>query len=95
MLYRRGMIRLDEPVALSNEEVFYLLKDLCVRLGFCLPPDKQKEIESNPPSDIDDFTCAVFVAEGMDPATAGRRLYRGVRALVAAAFERAAGRHEG
>jgi hypothetical protein len=94
MVHHRGKIRPDEPVVLSNVEASYLLGDLCARLDFCLPPDKQKELEPNPPSDIDDFTSAVSVAEGLDPETAPRQIYRQVRDLVAAAFDRTASRNE-
>ena len=44
-----------------------LLYDLCVDLGFCLPPDDQQRLRESPPQDPDSFTDAVFEAEGMDP----------------------------
>ena len=80
---------------LSYEEAAWLLNDLCVRLGFCLPPKEIERLEANPPSDIDGFTRAVFVAEGMNPDTAERKIYRQVRHIVAAAFERAASSKRG
>ena len=45
-----------------------LLYELCVDLGFCLPPAGQQRLESNPPADVDEFTEAVFREEGMDPS---------------------------
>lgn len=52
-------------------EVQSLLDDLCVGLGFCLPPGDQQRLRAAPPHDAKAFADAVFVAEGMDP-----RLYR-------------------
>ena len=74
---------------LSPLQVAYLLKDLS-HLGFCLPPKIAAKLEANPPRELEAFTHAVFEAEGMDPDMADRPLNRQVRAVVAAAFERAA-----
>ena len=55
-----------------------LLDELCVRLGFCLPPQEQERLrQTRPPLDVDEFTDAVFVAERMDP-----RLYKASRRRV-------------
>ncbi|KAA8888545.1 hypothetical protein F3087_16230 [Nocardia colli] len=48
-------------------DVVSLLDSLCVDHGFCLPPDERNRFCTSPPSDVDSFTDAVFVAEGMDP----------------------------
>jgi hypothetical protein len=71
---------------LSPQEGVVLLSKLCTTLGFCLPPDFQARLRENPPSDVDEFTRAVFIAEGLDPTTAECGLYRQVRSLVADAF---------
>jgi len=73
---------------LSAREVRSLLSKLCIDLGFCLSADSQAHLEESPPSDIAGFTEAVFRAEGLDPSTADRQLYRQVRAVVADAFGR-------
>jgi hypothetical protein len=73
---------------LLSREVQSLLSKLCIDLGFCLPPDAQAHLEQSPPSQIGEFTDAVFTAEGLDPTTADRHLYRQVKAVVAAAFRR-------
>jgi hypothetical protein len=39
-----------------------------------------------PPSEVGEFTNAVFVAEGLDPDTADRHMYREVRAMIDDAF---------
>jgi hypothetical protein len=49
-----------------------LLDELCVKLGFCLPPDTQRRLRESPPLDVDSFTDAVFEAEGLDPVLDGR-----------------------
>ena len=70
-----------------------LLNDLCVRLGFCLPPDERARLKSTPPDTVSAFTAAVFVAEGLDPTTADRTLYGQVKAMVAEAFHRSEAGH--
>jgi hypothetical protein len=75
-------------------EVRQLLYELCVDLGFCLPPAAQSQLENNPPDDAESFTCAVFVAEGLSPDRADRHLFRQVRNRVVDAMNRSAERHE-
>lgn len=48
-----------------DSDVRRLLNDLCVRLGFCLPPDGIRRLELSPPHGIDAFTDAVLTTEGM------------------------------
>jgi hypothetical protein len=74
---------------LTENELQRLLDRLCVQLGFCLPPEGQQRLRENPPSDVLSFTDTVFVEEGLDPATADRRLYRQVRDVIAESFRRA------
>ena len=76
----------DRPGISTPEKIAALLDNLCMTLGFCLPPDVYSQLTAAPPTNVDDFTAAVFVAEGLDPVTAERHLYREVRALVADAF---------
>jgi hypothetical protein len=73
---------------LGEPEADRLLNDLCVKLGFCLPPADQLRITQHPPRDVRAFTDAVFLAEGLDVELADRHLYRQVRDMVAEAFER-------
>ena len=63
-----------------------LLNDLCVRLGYCLPPDDQQRIIDNPPISVDAFTDAVVVAEGLDPVLMATEQRQEIRRIVAAAF---------
>ena len=58
-----------------------LLDDLCVKLGFCLPPAERQRLEEDPPANVDAFTDAVLAAEGLDGRN-HRQHRAGVRALV-------------
>jgi hypothetical protein len=78
-------------MSLKPTQVDALLSNLCTTLGFCLPPSDQVALRTNPPRHPDDFTRAVFLAEGLDPATADRHLYRQVRDAVRTAFHDGAG----
>ena len=71
---------------LSADETMQLLYDLCIRLGFCLPPETEPWLAKSPPDDIDEFTRGVFRLEGLDPVTADQQLYQDVRDMVANAF---------
>ena len=64
-----------------------LLLELCVGLGFCLPPDDERRLRDSPPEGIDAFTDAVMTAEGLDPSL-DRQLRRQVREVVAKWFGR-------
>jgi hypothetical protein len=63
-----------------------LLYDLCVRLGYCLPPEDQQRIIDDPPASVDAFTDAVIVAEGLDPVLMATEQRQQVRRMVAAEF---------
>jgi len=58
-----------------------LLDELCIKLGFCLPPNEQRRLREAPPAKIDDFTDAVFEAEGMRDMHY-TQLHRQVREVV-------------
>jgi hypothetical protein len=67
----------DEQVDIAAD-LQGLLDELCVRLGFCLPPQAQKRLcQTLPPFDVNEFTDAVFATEGVDP-----RLYKTLRNKV-------------
>jgi hypothetical protein len=76
-------------LTLTASEVYNLLTKLCVDLGFCLPPRAISRFQKTPPTDIDSFTDAVFVAEGLDPLE-NRKLRAQVREVVRDEFVRAA-----
>lgn len=67
-------------------EAAKLHNDLCVQLGYCLPPDDQQTISSDPPTSVDAFTDAVIVAEGLDPVLMASEQRQQVRRMVAATF---------
>ena len=65
-----------------------LLDRLCTELGFCLPPTERARLEASPPTSVQAFTDAVFVAEGIDPELADKHLWRQVRDRMAEHFQR-------
>jgi hypothetical protein len=74
------LVRMDNARELEAE-VETLLYDLCVGLGFCLPPDAKRRLAQSPPADVDAFTDAVFEAEGMGDMSP-KDLRRRVRDVV-------------
>ena len=80
-----SMVRVDVP-KLAPEDVGLLLRDLCIRLGFCLSPADQATLCASPPMDVESFTEAVFRAEGLEASPYGE-LWRQVRETVARTFE--------
>ncbi len=52
-----------------EREINYLLADLCVIWGFCIPPDDEIEISKADFLDAESFGRAIVSAEGMDPDT--------------------------
>jgi len=76
-------------------DVDVLLDRLCTQLGFCLPPEARLALRTNPPDDVGTFTNAVFLAEGLDPETSDRHLYRQVRDSIRIAFQTAKSREPG
>jgi len=64
-----------------------LLSELCGKLGFCLPPKEIARLRESPPESVDEFTDAVFLAEGVD-LEQSRELRRQVRDIVAKHFHR-------
>ena len=68
--YRKGQ-RLVETVLL----------ELCVQMGFCLPPDGHARMLDMPTGDLDVFVDAIFAAQGLEEPY-DRDLWRGVRDQV-------------
>jgi hypothetical protein len=66
----------------GDKEIDRLLGDLCIDLGFCLPEEERARLRASPPADLDSFTDAVIVAEGLDPAVIEKRLRAQVRERV-------------
>jgi hypothetical protein len=72
---------------LDPAEVRGLLSQLCIRLGFCLPALEIERLATSPPEDSDEFTKAVFVAEGYG-ITKSDPIFKQARELAAQAFMR-------
>ena len=69
------------------EKIEALLYELCVVLGFCLPPDAQAGLKRDPPAGAEEFADAVIRAGGLNPhADISLHLRRDVRDRVAKHF---------
>ena len=73
---------------MNPTKVRRLLDELCVREGFCLSLLAKSQLEQAPPDDADELARAVFTAEGLNPDSADRRLFRQVRNHIAEAMRR-------
>ena len=49
-----------------EREINYLLADLCVKWGFCIPPDEWSKISKGEYYHSENFAKDVVIAEGMD-----------------------------
>ena len=74
---------------LTESQVEALLYRVCVELGLCLTPDTYDHLVTNAPGEVTSLTDAIFVAEGISPQAANKKLYGQVRAYVEEAFVRA------
>jgi hypothetical protein len=64
-----------------ESELPWLLDELCIELGFCLPAAEYETLMNSPPLDVDAFTDAVLAAEGLDPSL-NKQLRRAVRSKI-------------
>ena len=55
----------ENPLQLSKKAVGHLLDDLCVTLGYCLPPNEQERIINDPPKNPRQFSEEVMEVEGV------------------------------
>jgi len=51
-----------------EKEIRKFLDEICVELGFCLPPQQIEDLASIDVYEVDEFIRAVFIAEGIDPS---------------------------
>ena len=65
----RTMSRRRPSKAKRGSRAEVALSELCVRFGYCIPPDAAEAILANPPADAEALVDAVLLAEGRDPGT--------------------------
>lgn len=58
---------MDKSEITMYSAVDWLLRDVCVVLGFCIPPKDAERIRQAEYLESDDFSCRVITAEGMTP----------------------------
>ena len=80
----------DDSGFITEAEAEKVLGVLCVKYGFCLPPLWYARLQTCPPKSVAKFVDTVFHAEGLDPETANREMYRAMYEEVRSAFERSA-----
>ena len=59
--------KFDEDTPPMEREVTCLLYDLCVKWGFCIPPDRAEEISKRSSLSDMEFASSVLEAEEMNP----------------------------
>jgi len=60
---------------------------MCVKYGYCIPPEAVEAIAANPPTDPDGFVDAVLVAEGLEPMLVDKSQRRQLREVVTGFLE--------
>jgi len=65
---------------MTRERMRRLLDELCIELGFCIPPKVKAELMENPP--VDETACvnAVIRAEGLEPEQVALTMFRDMKA---------------
>jgi len=69
-------------IYLTKKNSHKLENKLCVGMGFCSMREKFDLIVKNLPRELDEVVNDIFRAEGLNPDTAGRHLWRSVRDVV-------------
>lgn len=69
-------------IYLTEKNSHKLENRLCVGMGFCSMREGWDLIVKNLPSELDEVVNDIFLAEGLNPDSAGRKLWRSVRNLV-------------
>ncbi len=59
--------KIDKTVPPMERELAYLLYDLCVNWGFCIPPVRAEELRKLTYLSAEEFAINVVEAEGMNP----------------------------
>jgi hypothetical protein len=77
----------DNPLRLTEKQASGLLWDLCVELGYCLPPEQNAQIQREPPTNPRDFAELVMKLEGV--GTGDSDMYDEVLERALSAFQKA------
>ena len=59
--------KVKRDVPPMKRELIYLLHDVCIKWGFCIPPSDLEEISNAEEYHAIDFADDIIKAEGMDP----------------------------
>ena len=78
-------------IFVSAQQAVKLEQELCVGLGFCSMRERYDRLIESMPRDLSEVVNEIFQAEGLNPDSADRRLWRSVRDKVVAAHHASAG----
>ena len=70
----------------KETRISYLLTDLCVEQGYCLPELVQERLIKFPPNTAERFALTVIQADGRDVSTIDKHEYQAVLDKVEEAF---------
>lgn len=59
-----------------------LLYELCVGYGYCLSPDEEAALLTEPPGDVESFVDAVLLAYGQHPHATDRQIRADLSEIV-------------
>ena len=77
-----------EGATLTVEESEAVLGILCIKYGFCLPPDAYDSLADFPPTTPGAYVEAVVIAEGLDPLALDSEMVEAMQAVVRDAMAR-------
>jgi len=72
---------------MPETEIERLLETLCVKFGFCLAPKISNRLVKFPPRTSAKFAESVIVAEGLNPESMDKNLYKNVLKEIENVFE--------
>ena len=78
---------LENPCRLTSDLVHALLGELCIEVGYCLPPKAHDLIEADPPTDPRSFADLVIKLEVDGDEQGDTEYYDQVLELVLRTFE--------
>lgn len=66
MSRRRTDRHLEEPDVSRERAIKLVLDEVCVTLGYCIPPEAQSELCANPPATATELAVEIYRAEGLE-----------------------------
>lgn len=67
---------------MGRSQVEWLLEDLCVRFGYCIPAEARARLVQEPPETVEAFVHALVDAEGEDLGSVDKRMLAQMKECV-------------